>query len=111
MVSSIPPFFIIFVVVMLNVMDIVTTYYGLTLGLKELNPIYKHEYSILKVVLPIISLLVYQLLIKGISETQQAKLTFVFNFVWIIVILIYLVVVLRNIWLIFRVWENGFLSS
>jgi len=100
------PFFLIVVVVAFQIADILTTYYGLKMGLKEANPFFQWDQAILKVFLPIWSYAVYSYLINFISGDLKAKAELCFEAIWLVVIFIYAFIVARNLWLIHEAMKN-----
>jgi len=111
MVNSNFPFFLILVVVAFQIADIITTYYGLKMGLKEANPFFQWNQAILKVFLPLLSYAVYKSLVKFKMIVLNSEAELCFEAIWLVVIFIYAFIVVRNLWLIYEVMKNEAVTS
>lgn len=97
------PLFLIVVVTTLQAMDILLTYYGLKMGLTELNPFYAEVVIIPKIALPSISYLFYLFLSSYLDNPEKGKAMLIFNVIWILVLVLYIIVICHNIYLITRI--------
>jgi hypothetical protein len=90
-------------VTILQILDVVLTFYGLQKGLKETNTYYGTFQSILKIILPFLSFTVYVVLINHLEETEKLLAEIVFFTVWIAILIFYIIVIAWNILQILKV--------
>jgi hypothetical protein len=96
-------FSIILIVTILQILDVALTFYGLQKGLKEANTYYGIFQSLLKIILPFLSFMVYVSLINGLKDPEKLLAEVVFLTVWITILIFYVVVVVWNIQLVLKV--------
>jgi hypothetical protein len=94
------PLFLIILITILQAMDILLTRYGLRIGLTESNPLYMEIVAIPKIVLPTISYFAYVFLSRYLNDPEKAKATLIFNSIWLVVLVLYIIVICRNVYLI-----------
>lgn len=94
------PLFLVVLITILQAMDILLTRYGLRIGLTESNPLYMEIAAIPKLVLPSISYLAYVYLFRHLTDPEKAKATLIFNSIWLVVLVLYIIVICHNVYLI-----------
>jgi len=87
----------------LQILDVALTFYGVKKGLKETNPHYGTFQSLLKIILPFLSLIVYVSLISSLKQPEKLLAEIVFFTVWIATLIFYIIVVTWNIYAILKV--------
>lgn len=96
------PFFIVVVLVILQVLDICMTRYGLHKGLFEMNPLYQIEIFPLKILLPIIVFFVYLLTLTQLNEIEQYFAQIAVSLSFGVVVVFYIIVITWNLYVLVK---------
>lgn len=91
------PLFFCVTLIILNVLDVITTYYGLRIGLSEANPLFKHHIVPVKLIAPVILMVLVQFTYIFYEKHSFLVGLTVNGFILILLNVLYTVIVISNV--------------